>query len=61
MLTWPSEAYIEVNRWDIFCTSVKFGSDGLNGISGPTLPLNASISEDRVPTDVELRDLPHLN
>jgi hypothetical protein len=36
---------------------VKFGSDGLHGMSGPERSLNASILEDRVATDVELPDL----
>ncbi len=36
---------------------MKFGSDGLHGMSGPEHSLNASILEDRVATDVELPDL----
>jgi hypothetical protein len=36
---------------------VKFRSDGLDGMPGPTHTQNVSISEGRVAADVELPDL----
>jgi hypothetical protein len=51
-VTWPWEAYIQVNHWcEIYKSWPWWNAWTYSN------PLNASISEDRVPTDVELPDL----